>query len=325
MHRWLAQLIDEVALRLQARQAHLSRRTTWPTEGELSALRGGAWVAPPLEEPGAPSDVVRLPLRRGADESFCFPSSPPYAQAHDRSVHGLLYLPKGDPVGAVVMAPGAFTGNNGRGDRIYDDVGRAFADAGIAAARLMLPLHELRSPAGEISGHNMFQGDMFTYVRAVAQGVRDARASIGWLWNEFGAVGFWGLSLGAGIGALALSHDDRLAFGVLLEPPLVRDAALRSPLTQYWRQHLLESGVSDQEMSTVLRAVLPDERPAIDASRILLQGGRWDRLAPPHGVEDLAQRWACRTAWYNDGHISMALGRRTWLRDGVAFAREALS
>lgn len=329
MQRWLAQAIDATALRLQARSAQLSRRTIRPDPDELTALQAGIWEPPPLGNPGTPSEVVRIPLAmgpNGADEGFWFESSPPYAQEHDRSVQGLLYLPNGPVRGAVILTPGAFTGAGGRiSDRIYPQIAREFGKRGFAVAQLMLPLHERRSPPGEISGHNLLHGDIFTYVRGVCQGVRDVRALIGWLGGEFGLVGYWGLSLGAAIGALTAAHDARLGCCILLEPPLRTKAAFSSPLTRGWRAQLTESGVRDQDIELILQAVEPRGEPAIPPSRILLQGGRWDRLAPPDGIERLAERWQNpHIEWYPDGHISMLMGRRTWLRDALDFASEAM-
>ncbi len=329
MQRWLAEAIDAAALRLQARSAQLRRRTLWPDPNELRALQEGTWQPPSLDDPGAPSEVARIPLAleaNGADEGFWFSSSPPYAQEHDRAAQGLLYLPPTPTRGVVILAPGAFAGAGGRiSERIYPQIARTFGKAGFAAAQLMLPLHERRSPPGEISGHNLLHGDIFSYVRGLCQSVRDVRAMIGWLAPEFGAVGYWGLSLGAGIGSLVAAHDSRLAFAVLLEPPLRTDAAFRSPLTRIWRDQLSESGVRDDDIRTVLRAVEPDGPPAVAPERILLQGGRWDKLAPPDGIERLAERWpGSHVRWYSDGHISMLMGRRSWLRDAVAFASEAM-
>ena len=325
MQRWLAEAIDAAALRLQARSAQLSRRTIWPDAEELQALQQGTWEPPPLTDPGSPSDVARILLARGpseADEGFWFASSPPYAQEHDRSVQGLLYLPTGEARGVVILAPGAFTGAGGRlTDRIYPQIARAFGAVGFAAARLMLPLHERRTPPGEISGHNLLHGDVFTYARGICQGVRDVRATIGWLRSEFETVGYWGLSLGAGIGSLVAARDSRLAFAILLEPPLRAEAALRSPLTREWREQLSASGVGEADLNSVLRALEPQGPPAIPPGQILLQGGRWDRLASPKGIRQLAERWGGPDLrWYNDGHISMLMGRRRWLRDAVEFA-----
>ena len=330
MQRWLAEAIDAAALRLQARSAQLQRRTIWPDPEELRALQDRQWNPPPLDNPGTPPNVERIRIGMGpagADEAFWFESSPPFAQGHDRSVQGLLYLPPDPARGAVILAPGAFTGAGGHlTDRIYPQIARTFGELGLAVARLMLPLHERRAPPGEVSGHNLLHGDIFTYVRGLSQAVRDARATIGWLQDDFGKVGYWGLSLGAGIGALVTAHDPRLAFAVLLEPPLRTDAAFKSPLTRIWRTQLRESGVTDSDISAILHAVEPHGPPAIAPEQILLQGGRWDRLAPPDGIERLAERWGGPTVrWYPDGHISMLMGRRPWLRDAVEFASAAVA
>lgn len=326
MQRRLAETIDLIGMRVQERSSRLAVRTSWPDDDELGAVREGSWSPPPQDDPGKPAEVIRRPLTAwlaAADETFQFDSSPPFAREHDRSVRGRLYLPTGDARGAVLLAPMAFTGSFRFVDRTYDRVGRAFANAGLVAARLELPLHESRSPAGESSGRAMYQGDHFTFVRSVAQGVRDAQGAAGWLSAEFGPVGYWGMSLGAAIGALAFSHNDLWSFGVLVALPLFPHPALQSPVIRQLCAHLTESGVPDSELAAVLDCLAPADLPALGEDRILLQAGRWDRLAVAEGVTQLAERWGCGVEWVNSGHITLPLGRR-WLQNGVDFASRQL-
>ncbi len=322
MQRHLARAIDAAFFRWQVRAAQLRRRTAWPPAHDLQQLRAGAWRTPRMG--GGPA--AELTLEQSAEGAgLAFASSEPYAQPHDRVARGRLYLPAGAVRGAALLIPGALTGAPRNGSqRLYPRVAAAFTRLGLAAARIELPLHERRAPAGEISGHEMFQGDLFTYARAVAQGVRDVQALAGWLRAEYGPVGLWGLSLGALIGALAAQHDARLSWAVLLQPPLQRDAAWRSPFSAPMREQMLAAGLARGEVEAVLGGLAPSGSPAVSAARILLQCGRWDRLAPAAGIAALAQRWpGAQLRIYDEGHISMLFGRR-WLDDGAQFVERQL-
>ena len=318
MRRLAAHTIDAVFFRWQVHAAQLRRRTTWPLPDDIYRLRTRSWRAPWMGYAG-PADVSVLDVE--GVRRFEFASSAPFAQPHDRVARGRLYEPEGTPRGAVVLVPGALTGAPWNGaERLYPRVAEAFTRLGLVAARIELPLHESRAPAGEISGHEMLQGDLFTYVRAVAQAVRDVRSLAAWLRAEYGSVGVWGLSIGALIGALAAERDARLAWAVLAQPPMRTRSAWGSPISAPMREHMQAIGVTREEVAMVLRGLEPLGPPAIGASRVLLQGGRWDRLATADSLAELGQRWpGAALKLYDGGHISMAIGNR-WLEDASEFA-----
>ncbi len=317
MRRFAAQTIDAVFFRWQVHAAQLRRRTTWPLPEDIDRLRTRSWRVPWMGDPGPP-DVSLLEVEDV--RRFEFASSEPFAQRHDQVAGGRLYEPQGTPRGAVVLVPGALTGAPWNGaERLYPRVAEAFTALGLVAARIELPLHESRAPAGEISGHEMFQGDLFTYVRAVAQAVRDVRSLAVWLRNEYGSVGVWGLSIGALIAALAAERDARLAWAVLAQPTIRAGSAWGSPITAPMREHMQASGVTREEVEMVLHGLAPVGPPALGASRVLLQGGRWDRLATAESLAELGRRWpGAEVRLYDGGHISMAI-RNQWLEDGSEF------
>lgn len=313
----LARAIDALFFRWQTRTVQLRRRTTRPSADDLERLRAGAWTAPPMDAAGSAQVLL---TRSSGVRRFEFDSTPPFGQPHDRVARGRLSAPAGRARGAALLVPGALTGAPWTSaERLYTRVEQVFAAAGLAAARLELPLHESRTPAGEISGHEMFQGDLFTYLRALAQAVRDVRALSRWLNQEYGSAGVWGLSLGALIGMLAAEREGQLAWAVLSQPPIRADVAWRSPFSAPMRGHMESSGVTRTEIERLLCALEPSAPPALNGSRILIQAGRWDRLAA-EGAEALAARWpGAELRIYDGAHISMLFTRR-WLTDGVRFA-----
>ena len=215
-------------------------------------------------------------------------------------MHGDLFLPKGTVCGAVVMVPGAFTGAHYGTERgFYAKMARGFNALGVAAALLDAPLHGRRVAAGEVSGHDLLHGDLFTYALGIAQAVRDVRSTLGWLSTNYGPTGYWGISLGGMVGTLLVSHDARPAFAVLLQPPLRRRSGMGSALTRVWREQLVESGVTHDEIDTVFEMLRPGPRPLCGTDRVLIQASRWDTVSPPEGIERIWEEWdRPRISWW---------------------------
>ena len=328
MQRWLARLIDEVMFRYTVRAVELHHRTLHHDPALLTALRTGRSLDLDIHDPGPPSRVERTPLPRkdgGEDFGFHFDSTPPYGQAHDTRVYGALFAPKRPPLGAAVIFPGAFVGSTWRSQAFYEQLSRGFAARGIAAAVLEPPLHQRRAPSGERSGHEMFQGDIFTHLRAAAQAVRDMRATIGWLERDYGAVGYWGVSLGAALGAVLAAADARLRFTVLLQPPFHQRDVFDSALGRNWAAHLRASGMTESDLERAFNQLRPTIPPAAGRERLLIQAARWDVIAPPAAVSalwELFHRPALR--WYDHSHISIFLAPQRIFKDGIDFATVAL-
>ena len=333
MQRVLAQAIDAGVLRWTVRRAQLRRRTLWPEAASLDALRAGAWGPLNFGDPGSPVEAEvepvvaprgpRLRSQRGApaNYTFRFASSEPVAQAHDRFVHGDLFLPEGKVRGAVVMVPGAFTGAHYGTERgFYSRMARGFNSLGIAAALLDAPLHGRRVAPGEISGHDLLHGDLFTYALGIAQAVRDVRSTLGWLSANYGPTGYWGISLGGIVGALLVSHDARPAFAVLMQPPLRRRAGMGSALTRVWHDQLSESGVTDDDINAVFGMLRPGTTPLCGSERVLIQASRWDTVSPANEIERVWEEWGRPTiSWWDHGHVSMFLSADALIAEAVGF------
>ncbi len=338
MQRVLAQAIDAGVLRWTVRRAQLRRRTLWPDPASLNALRAGAWGPLNFDDPGQPVEVELEPAAvrgrpwlqslqgrslRGApaDYTFRFASSEPFARAHDQFVHGDLFLPERDVRGAVVMVPGAFTGAHYGTERgFYARLAQGFNSAGIAAALLDSPLHGRRVASGEISGHDLLHGDLFTYALGIAQAVRDVRSTLGWLSANYGPTGYWGISLGGLVGSLLASHDARPAFAVLLQPPLRRKRGMGSALTRVWREQLVESGVTDDDINSVFGMLRPGPAPVCGAERVLIQASRWDTVSAAAEIERVWEEWGRPAiSWWDHGHVSMFLSAEALIFEAVGF------
>lgn len=332
-----ARLIDQCVLRLTARRAQLRRRTLWPDPEALRRLRAGEAPDLPLDDPGVPSDVTLRETGESDRQRFEFASSAPYGMAHDTTVQGELFRPPATASGAiaqggVVIVPGAFTGiGGGFEERFYAPLARRFAAAGIAAAVLAPTLHKGRAALRadgrrEQSGHDLLHGDIFTHVRAMAQSVRDVRATLGWLTAQHGRAGLWGISLGALVHSLVLPEDARPAFAVLVQPPMGRRRLFTSPLLALWAAQLRESGVTAADVDAAFAPLDRRLPPRLAADRILVQAGRHDLVAPPDGVEELCERWGGpRVSWYAHSHTSIFLARRRLIEEAVSFAAQVLA
>jgi hypothetical protein len=218
--------------------------------------------------------------------------------------------------------PGAFTGSQlGAEMGFYHRLARGFTRIGCRVALLEAPLHGRRARPGERSGHDLLHGDLFTYVRGIAQAVRDVRAAIGWLHADIGPVGYWGLSLGGLVGAVAIVRDPRPAFTVLVQPPLGRDEAMQSVLTSVWREQLLASGVTPADINAAFDLLHTNDPPAPALASILIQAARYDTVASPRGITQTWERWGRPPiSWYDHSHTSIFLAGDALIAEGVAFA-----
>ncbi len=329
MHRRVAEAMDQVLFRWTIWRAQLARRTQWPDPALLQALRDGSLPPPDFHDPGPPTDVELTPVGLGPDGpdyTFRFDSTPPYAADHDRSVYGTLFLPRGPVHAGVVLLPGAFTGVNGYTEaNFYHYAAAGFAARGIAAALLETPLHQQRSTPGQPSGHDVLHGDLFPFARGMAQAVRDARATIGWLNAGYGPTGYWGISLGAWIAMLLAQHDPRLAFLVLLQPPATLPGSRPSALTDVWWRQLYASGVTEADIRRALAPFRRHDPPQLPPERILIQAARYDRISHAPAVHQLWLDWGQPLIrWYDQSHTSIFLIRDQILGEAHHFARHAV-
>ena len=179
---------------------------------------------------------------------------------------------------------------------------RWLTGAGINTAMLELPYHARRKPrvAGAVT--NFISHDLLRMTEATRQAIADARAVVAWLAAQGSpAVGVWGISLGAWLGALVASCEPRVAYAVLMTPVVRMDLAIAElPFCAPVRQSLQGAPLKLDRLNP---AAL---RPRAGAQGILIVESAHDVFVPTHTVEELWEHWGRPEIWrVPHGHISV--------------------
>ncbi len=181
---------------------------------------------------------------------------------------------------------------------------------GVHIARMQLPYHGLRRPAGSrFHGEYFWTADLVRTIEAIRQSVVDARALIGWM-DETGQgpVGISGVSLGGMMTLTTACVEPRLAFAISISAHLDLPAVLlEASLLTRFRRELATFGWGPEHVGEYLRDLgFADLMPAIPKDRILLIAGRYDRILRPERLDELWKRWGePPRAWFDGGHVEM--------------------
>ena len=179
-----------------------------------------------------------------------------------------------------------------------------------------LPYHYRRRPKGTWSGELVFGGNLIRSAETIRQAVAETRMVVQ-MARAAGApkVGLWGMSLGGWVASLTLCHEPDLACAWLVQPiPDVATAIWDSPGGWVIRRQMEARGVSREDASRMLPMVCPSfGRPKLPPEKILLVGGRHDRIARPEQLRALAKEWG--GAHYREvgqGHIGYQAMPMAW-------------
>ena len=179
-----------------------------------------------------------------------------------------------------------------------------------------LPYHYRRRPKGAWSGELVFGGNLIRSAETIRQAVAETRMVVQ-MAQAAGApkVGLWGMSLGGWVASLTLCHEPDLACAWLVQPiPDVATAIWDSPGGWVIRRQMEARGVSREDASRMLPMVCPSfGRPKLPPEKILLVGGRHDRIARPEQLRALAKEWG--GAHYREvgqGHIGYQAMPMAW-------------
>ena len=179
-----------------------------------------------------------------------------------------------------------------------------------------LPYHYRRRPAGTWSGELVFGGNLIRSAETIRQAVAETRMVVQ-MARAAGApkVGLWGMSLGGWVASLTLSHEPDLACAWLVQPiPDVATAIWDSPGGWVIRRQMEARGLRREQASRMLPMVCPSfGKPRLSPEKILLVGGRHDRIARPEHLQTLARGWG--GAHYREvgqGHIGYQAMPMAW-------------
>lgn len=179
-----------------------------------------------------------------------------------------------------------------------------------------LPYHYRRRPKGTWSGELVFGGNLIRSAETIRQAVAETRMVVQ-MARAAGApkVGLWGMSLGGWVASLTLCHEPDLACAWLVQPiPDVATAIWDSPGGWVIRRQMEARGLSREQASRMLPMVCPSfGKPKLPPEKILVVGGRHDRIARPEQLQALARGWG--GAHYREvgqGHIGYQAMPMAW-------------
>lgn len=207
-----------------------------------------------------------------------FPSALDAPEAEDRTVTLRLFRPARPTRRAMVVLP---QWNADAASHV--EVCRALARRGITVARLTLPYHEDRRPAGEPRADYAVSANLGRTLFASRQAVSDARRAAAWLASHgHERIGLLGTSLGSCIAFLALAADPRFDVAVLHHvSSRFGDVVWRGVSTRHVRA-ALEPHVTRDELDRWWAPISPIHfvpRVRRDAHALLLTG-RYDLTFP---------------------------------------------
>jgi alpha-beta hydrolase superfamily lysophospholipase len=205
---------------------------------------------------------------------------------------------------------------------IYEDnQARRLLRRGLHAARLELPFHLGRRPAGAGAGAGFFSSDPYRTAATLRQATEDAAAVVAWTRAEVGGpVGVLGFSLG-GLVACLLAATVPLDSVVAVTPPCDMTELMlrRSPARIRRRLGLLDGrggpwgddlSSAGALLSTAMAPVTPHLlTPLTPAERITLVVADNDGIVGARAVRALAGAWGAQLLAYPHGHVTVMTAR----------------
>ncbi|MBI4424860.1 MAG: hypothetical protein HY554_14100 [Elusimicrobia bacterium] len=238
-------------------------------------------------------------------------------------VWGTLYLPRRPRPDAVLLLPVMAAPN------LW--IERRFAYLlvmeGFAVLQLDMPFQFRRAPPGARTGEVFLARRPETLARNFSQAVLDARRAVTWLRGsglvEPERIALLGASLGALVGSVTLSVDDRLAAGALLLggadfPSLIANGEMTSRFVR-------QTGLDVRGLGPALKGLDPLEyREANRGKRVLLVNVRNDLVIPLENALKLRDAFpGCRQLLLPLGHYTAML-HLLWMPSYVAWQMRGL-
>ncbi len=245
-----------------------------------------------------------------------------YRSIHDQTVPALLFLPKQGkrPLPVVVLQHGLA----GTKEQMLDDARQAsLAKVGFAAFAMDAPLHGERKQPGKDLATTFFGADKTPIYQMVA----DLRRGVDYLGTapEIDAhrIGYYGVSMGGYVGALAGGLDERFRASVLVVAWGDWGAFVES--NEKVKQGAAAVGLSAE----LARQYMADADPIyfvghISPRPLLMQNGRTDTTVPPAAAAPLhkAAKEPKEVRWYPGGHDIYA--DPTAIKDALEFLTKNL-
>lgn len=313
MHSYFAKSLDRFVIALACR--HSPRPGSHPPcASEAAALLERADFFAPAA--GAPAD-----FKFDRDGRFTFISSVKTPWPENNLVYGRLWRAKNSRATnpAVILIHGW---NDEMGYRFrFPFLARRFARLGINSLAIELPYHLQRRPRAPGAVRDFISEDLRCMIEATQQAMVDIRAALLWLKaNDCPAIGLWGFSLGAWLGALLGAHDSEAKAMVVSTPPVnIRQVIDEVDFCAPVRRSLNGTSLSLERLD-LLR-----HQPRIARENILIIEAAHDQFTRAESVEALWRAWGEPEIWrVPHGHISLLCSMPAMIRTTNWLAKKLL-
>jgi pimeloyl-ACP methyl ester carboxylesterase len=169
-----------------------------------------------------------------------------------------------------------------------------------------LPHHYSRTPRDYANGALAISSDLIRNAETIRQAVIELRQLIGWARRRGSRrIALLGTSYGAWIAALTLSLEET-DFTILLQPVAdVGHATFGSPASRTMASLLRKNGIHREAIDRHAHLSSPDRlTPLTQPERIVVIGGKHDRLSPPDSLRALCSAWGgARYLEVDQGHF----------------------
>ena len=334
---WNAAAVDTLLLRMASSFFLLAERPHFRGLPAGWEATGGVYTTPELiQNPGLffrpvadPVDGVRVQRLRALEDgdhstlSFVSPYKT-YNRAYqaefdgfkgNETFHGRLWRHRGGPQPTVICVHGWMGGFLQLEEHLF--AARTLYDSGLNVALITMPFHGTRKPKGSFAFNLFPSSDLRRTNEGLGQAIADIQVLMRWLRAEGIAerIGVIGFSLGGYVSALLASLDASLDFVVpVIAPSSLADLLWNAGLDATGR-HLADAAGFDLEQ---FRAALAVHCPLshtlqVPKERVLLVGGRADRVVPNEQVLALWRHWQePELIWYPGGHY-VHFGRQDYI------------
>jgi len=184
---------------------------------------------------------------------------------------------------------------------------------GFDVVAVQLPFHGARAPRNATDSGLARSGALFPSPHLVrtnegfGQAIHDLRALSAWLRRRGApAIGAMGMSLGAYTTALWTTIE-KLDFAIGMIPMVsMSDLMWRHGERSPTHRRAVAAGVTAELLHDVMAVHAPTTRkPLVAADRLMVVGGKGDRVTPPDHAEKLRAHWGeCAIHWFPGGHLA---------------------